>query len=231
MSKAIIFSRVSTVGQKLESQIDVTSKYATELGYDEQIIISEKESGLLKERNGIKRMLEEDNIDAVIVYELSRLSRRPKDLYELRDYFLEHNIQLHCMTPKFNLITDGKLDMMANIVFGLFTSMAENECLLRSERCRRGREKAKQENKWLGGRIPYGYKLQSGNIEIVPEQAEIIRYLYDNKYVRLNQLVDNLLSKGIFTNINRSSAYQNVRRILKYEDIYKGLKAFPSILI
>ena len=59
------------------------------------ITIEKKESGYKldeAEREGIAELYEvmdKENISDVYIWELSRLSRRPKDLYSIREKFLE----------------------------------------------------------------------------------------------------------------------------------------------
>lgn len=83
--KVVLFVRVSTENQELDSQIEALKKSAYADGYtdDDIIIIAKKESGVkLKEAereglNDLKRVIERNIIDGVYLYELSRLSRDP----------------------------------------------------------------------------------------------------------------------------------------------------------
>ena len=67
--------------------------------------------------------------------------------------------------------------------FGLFMSRREYKTINR--RLQRGRDASAKEGKFLGSRAPYGYKRvqlhgQKGwTLEIVPEQAEVVRLIYD----------------------------------------------------
>jgi DNA invertase Pin-like site-specific DNA recombinase len=98
MGKVIILSRVSTESQNLEQQTQEILKQVYKDGYtDEDIIIIEDKESAIKlseeERNGINRlkMYIESNtkIDSIYIYELSRLSRRQKFLFSLREYLIE----------------------------------------------------------------------------------------------------------------------------------------------
>ena len=40
-----------------------------------------------------------------------------------------------------------------------------------------GRRQKAREGKWNGGMAPYGYKLVNGYLEVVPEEAEIIKFI------------------------------------------------------
>ena len=88
--KAIALIRVSTIHQDLNQQTEAVIAEIKKDGYSQDtiILIEEKESAVkldAESRLGINRMkkaIEEDaSINAVYVFELSRLSRRPDVLY------------------------------------------------------------------------------------------------------------------------------------------------------
>ena len=108
--KCIIFSRVSTQKQTLEQQTDLLVAEALRRGYskEELEIIQEKESATqldISERLGLQKLqdslAEHPSINTIIVYELSRLSRRPADLYKIRDFLLSRKINLVSIAPPF----------------------------------------------------------------------------------------------------------------------------------
>lgn len=123
----------------------------------QQILIEIKESAVTldtEERQGIRIMketiLNDDNIDSVIIYEISRLSRRPKVLYEVRDWLIERNINLICLKPYMKMLEDGKLSQTTNLLFSLFGSIAESEGYIRKERMKRGKKAKKAAGKYIG---------------------------------------------------------------------------------
>ena len=104
MKKTILFARVSTQQQTLESQIVELQNEASRWGYSskQQVLIQMKESAVTldtEERQGIRMLKEaietDSSIDSVIIFEISRLSRRPKVLYEVRDWLLDLLETLH----------------------------------------------------------------------------------------------------------------------------------------
>ena len=188
MNYCILFSRVSTAVQQLESQTIELEREAERMGYhkDQQILIEYKESAIslsADERKGIQelkqRIQENNNIDCVIVYEISRLSRQTTMLFELRDWFIQNTIQLVCCKPYFRLLEDGKLSQTASIVFSLMTSLSESEMVIKKERMMRGKIFKKEQGKYIGGRILLGYKVgQDDNIEIDYKDAETVRKIF-----------------------------------------------------
>ena len=136
-TKCIIFARVSTQKQTLEQQLDKLIDEARKRGYDDSqlVIIKDKESATklsIDERLGLQKLKEAvsqyDDIDCIIIYELSRLSRRPADLYQIRDFLLKRKINLISLTPPMELLDSNKeLSNTASMIFGIFGSLAEQE--------------------------------------------------------------------------------------------------------
>lgn len=192
--KVVLFVRVSTENQELESQIEALKNTAYIDGYsdDDLIIIAKKESGVkLKEAereglNELKRAIERNDIDGVYIFELSRLSRDPVTLYSLRDnIFKKGKIQLKCLKPSFSLLEEPdrtKFDTMGSLVFSIFGCFAEQEIIEKKERFHRGREQKAAEGKFAGGRLPYGYRAdeEKGNLIVIDEEeASVIRTIFD----------------------------------------------------
>lgn len=238
--KAICLVRVSTAMQHLESQTEKVMAAAKNDGYADPILIENKESAVKKSEseslgiNEMKRYIEAGNIAAVYCYELSRLSRRPRDLYVIRDYLIEHKVQLVVLNPSFKLLdAEGRLDQMANIVFGLFGSFAEQECMLRAERCKRGKLKKKEQGRFTGGKVSFGYGRDKDDYFIInPTEANVVKRIF-NMYVggknRL-QITRELRAEGYFQNfISDVAAHSHVDDILHNAD-YTGLHGRPQII-
>ena len=154
MGKVILLARVSSQHQDLSQQTEKVLEEIKKDGYTDEniIIIEDKESAVLlseEERNGLNRLkncVYRDKIDAVYTYEVSRISRRPGVLYSIRDFLIEHKVQLIVLNPYMKMLKeDGTLSETANIFFGIFASMSENEGFIRKARMRRGVQKRKQQ--------------------------------------------------------------------------------------
>ena len=193
MKKAIILIRVSTSKQQLESQEITLRRIAKCDGYTDSniILISNKESAVKLEEeervglNVLKQKIEEDSeIDCLYIWELSRLSRKPKDLYSIRDFLFKHHVQLKCSNPQFTMLKEDKssFDNTANIIFSLFSALAEQEAIEKRERFARGKQIKAEQGKYAGGAIPFGYcicKEQDKRIIINEDEARIIRDIYN----------------------------------------------------
>lgn len=192
MGKVILFTRVSTQQQHLESQEDSLRRAALADGYPEKdlIVIGTKESAIKleeEERQGLqelKKALATGNIDIIYIFELSRLSRKPKVLYSIRDQLLEAKVQLKCLNPSFTLLNHDRtqFDSTASLIFSLFGAMAEQEMIEKKERFHRGRRRLAEEGKFNGGKIPYGYRIdkEKGKLIVVDDaEAAVVKEIFN----------------------------------------------------
>lgn len=192
MGQVILFVRVSTEQQHLESQEDTLRRAAIADGYKEEdfIIIGKKESAIkLDEDNRqglqeLKKYLLELDIDCIYIFELSRLSRKPMVLYSIRDQLLEARVQLKCLNPLFTLLNSERtgFDNTASIIFSLFGTMAEQEMIEKAERFRRGKRRLAEEGRYNGGNIPFGYKIDkehNNKIVVNDEEARLVKEIFN----------------------------------------------------
>ena len=231
--QCICFSRVSTQIQTLESQTEELKKEALRLGYKLQdlIIIEKKESAVkldLEERIGLQQLKENieknSNINCVIVYEISRLSRRPKMLYEIRDYLLARNIQLVCIKPYIKLIENGKLSNTASILFGLFGTLAEEEARLSKERMSRGKRHKQAMGGYIGGKPLWGYKFENDILTIDYSKIDIVKKIYDMYESGLSSrsIALELMATGEIKQTNLNNANKTIQTILTRPEYYGG---------
>lgn len=190
MSKCIILSRVSTTQQDLDQQSNVLIEEAKRCGYKKNniILIENKESAIkndLSERQGLQQVIElinnDKKIDSVFIYEISRLARRSVVLYEMRDFFIEHKIQLICLKPYFKLLEDGKMSHTAGIVFSLMGVLAESEMMIKKERFMRAKNDLKSQGKKSAGSVKFGYRKTKDKYVVIDEfQSVIVNEIYDH---------------------------------------------------
>ena len=137
--KAIIYARVSTQGQDYERQLAELTQYADRMGYDVVKTFSEKISGAKKiaEREAMSdllRYVENNQIDKVLIYECSRLSRRAVDFLSIIETLNEKKISLYIHQNGLETLQpDGSINPIATMLLGIlaqFNSMERN--LIRS---------------------------------------------------------------------------------------------------
>lgn len=138
-TKAIIYARVSTAGQDYDRQLAELKQYADRMGYDVVKTFSEKISGAKKveERQAMTELLnyiEVNNVDKVLIYECSRLSRRAVDFLSIIEIFNEKKISLYIHQNGLEtLLPNGEINPIATLVLGIlaqFNSMERS--LIRS---------------------------------------------------------------------------------------------------
>lgn len=245
--KAIALIRVSTQAQEFESQTFMVKEAILRDGYDESniILIEDKESGSKlseEERSGLnrlKRAIETEPVDAVYVYEVSRISRRTAVVFSIRDYLISRQIQLVVLNPPCRLLNaDGTMSNESNIVFSLFSTMSENETYIRKKRIMRGKNRKRAEGKLSCGKPVFGYTIDKDHYVIPhPTNAKIVQEIYE-RYANLESSgsigKDMWLRGALFTKSTKMLSHQTyVCAILKdkryakldpkYEDIYPAI--------
>ncbi|MBQ3788658.1 MAG: recombinase family protein [Bacteroidales bacterium] len=242
--KVIALYRVSSKQQDYtRQQKDIERVLAIdEYTPDQVIAIGKKESGVLlsmDEREGIQEMkhyIETENVEAVYVHELSRLSRRVADTFAIRDYLQEKHVQLVCLNPNIKCFTDDwKINPTANMVFGVMASMAENEGILRKERLAGGKKIRKEKGLFAGGKVAFGYQMPDKHkpVEINPETAPIVERIF-RMYVDEQKstivIGKQLHEEGIFNGCKTLHAYiHKVQDILRNK-YYTGNEIYPLII-
>lgn len=243
MKKAIILSRVSSLYQDLEQQTEAVLKEVKKDGYKEEdiIIIEDKESAIKlseEERNGLNKMKEyicnDPNVNAVYLYELSRLSRRQLVLFSIRDFLIERNIQLVCLQPYMKLLdSDGTMSQTASLMFSIFSSFSESEMALKKVRMMRGRKHNVAIGKIGGGRPPFGYSINKEKFYIIdPKQSEIVKrffYEYAKGDKSIADIAKELKEEGLFPNTSFYTLHHDLSVWLERE-FYTGIFPYPQII-
>lgn len=241
MYKVISFTRVSSQQQNLESQNKEVHDAIIRHGYseDEILYVQQKESAIklsMEERVSLQQMFnlikQYNTIEYVFVYEISRLSRQPKMLYELRDFFIEHKVNLKSLKPELTLLDDDfKLSQTASIMFSIFASLSESEMMLKKERMARGREYKRAQGLYAGSPIAIGYKQDKDKIVIDEPNAALVRRIFTDyisgKSVRT--LAKELQNEGWRKNTKFLTLCQSILNIL-HREYYCGDKLHPAII-
>lgn len=197
--KCVLFVRVSTEKQTLDAQSKELREFVIKDGYSPEDIyeIAEKESarkrgridayGREEDRRGIKKLKElvesDSSINALYVWELSRLGRRQKVIMDLREFCIDHMINIIIKNPSVIRLLDekGEIDSGADMVFTLFSSWAESEMRQKLERFHRTKVHHASIGKHSGSTRPmFGYTLDKDKFYIIDEtEAEIVRLIFN----------------------------------------------------
>ncbi|MGB9762373.1 MAG: recombinase family protein, partial [Caldimicrobium thiodismutans] len=138
--------------------------------------------------------IKQNKIDLVISYKIDRLTRSPKDFYQLIELFEKHGVDFISVTERFDTSTpSGRL--LRNIML----TFAQFERELASERTRDKMFQRAQKGMWNGGIVPYGYKAENKRLVIDEEEAKVVKEIYE-RYITsrsLSNVYNGLKEKGI----------------------------------
>ena len=183
--KAYIYTRVSTEmqvdGYSLSAQTEDIKKFA-EFRHIQIVgeYCDEGRSG--KEtagRDDFNRMIDDirnnkDGVKYVLVFKLSRFARNAADTLNNLKIIQEHGADL--ISVKDGLDSSSSTGKM---MISIMSAFAEMELENIHVQTMAGRKQKAKEGKWNGGFAPYGYVLKDGKLEIVPEEAETVRYIFE----------------------------------------------------
>ncbi|MEK7376754.1 MAG: recombinase family protein, partial [Candidatus Margulisiibacteriota bacterium] len=183
--KAAIYTRISTDGQaevefnSCETQeIKIRSFISSQNDLDVYKVYSDQGySGANIERPALQEMLDDirqGKINSVMSYKIDRLTRSPKDFYQLIDVFERSNVSFISVTERFDTSTpSGRLLRNIMLTFGQF----ERELI--SERIRDKMAERAKKGMWNSGNTPLGYKREDKKLVIEPKEAEIVRAIFE----------------------------------------------------
>ena len=144
-------------------------------------------SGATLERPALKQLLSDlkkEKIDVVLVYKIDRLTRSPKDFYQLIESFEQAKIDFISITERFDTSTPaGRL--LRNIM--LTFSQFERE--LTSERTKDKMLERARKGLCNGGFTPYGYSRQDKRLIVNQKEAEEIKSIFET-YIQTGSLAE-----------------------------------------
>lgn len=142
-------------------------------------------SGGSLDRPALRRLLADvaaGAIDIIVVYKVDRLTRSLLDFAKLVEEFDKAGTSFVSVTQSFNTTTS-----MGRLTLNMLLSFAQFEREVTAERIRDKIAASKARGMWMGGTPPIGYRPKGRSLEIVEEEASLIRDLYD-RYLRLGNV-------------------------------------------
>lgn len=121
-------------------------------------------------------------IDIIVVYKVDRLTRSLADFAKLVELFDEHEVSFVSVTQSFNTTSS-----MGRLTLNVLLSFAQFEREVIGERVRDKISASKRKGIWVGGPIPLGYRSVDKKLEVVPEEAALVRKIYED-YLRLGSI-------------------------------------------
>ena len=163
------------------------------------------------------RDAENREYDILLAYKDDRLGRRMLEIPMYIKSLKEFGVDVY--TVKDGLLTPANGDVMEMLKLAFQYGMAEKSSSDTGMRVRDTAKKLVQQGKFMGGKAPYGYKLEySGeyskhqralkHLVIVPEQAEVVKYIYELSFYK------EFGSGKIASSLNNDSRYKNLAAYL-----------------
>ena len=226
MKKAVIYARYSCdnqTEQSIEGQLRVCRDYAERnniLIID--TYVDRAMTGTNDLRPDFQRMMKDSSKkqwNYVLVYKLDRFSR---DKYETT---------IHKHTLKMNGVK--VLSAMENIpdspegiiLESLLEGMNQYYSAELSQKVKRGMYETRRKGHYQGGWLPYGYRIEGRNIVADEEQAEVVRYMFEqySMGVYVSTIISNLTARGI---LNKGKPFvpntvYNILKNEKYSGVYR----------
>jgi DNA invertase Pin-like site-specific DNA recombinase len=151
-TKTAIYARVSTQGQDLTAQVEELKNYCARKGWTDVVIFEEKVSGVSDTRPQLNKMLtacSKGDISRVVVYDLSRLSRKGvSEVISLIGDLQKQKVELISINE--GLSFEGQMGL---VMASMLSAFANIDYELRREKQKIGiQEKIKNNN----GKCPWG---------------------------------------------------------------------------
>ena len=200
MKTAVIYARYSSdnqTEQSIEGQLRVCEEYAAK--NDIVVLdtyIDRAMTGTNDNRPDFQRMIRDSakrTFGYVLVYKLDRFSRNK---YEMAMY----KKQLKDNGTKVLSATEFIPDTPEGIIFeSMLEGYAEYYSAELSQKIRRGNNESRRKGNLTGGRVLYGYKNVDKKAVIVEEQAEVVRYIFEQyaSGVYVRDIIAALTERGI----------------------------------
>ena len=206
MKKVIGYIRVSTEYQKLKensinNQIKSINEYCNRNDFDLVEIFEDNGiSGLISNRIGLTEMIDKiksENIDCVIVYSLSRLGRKLKDVIQFIELLEKKNIKFISLKENFN-----SNDIVGKLMFNILGSINEFEVNILSQRISDVKQYKKSVKEVYCGKILFGTDRIDNKLVKNDKEFEVLELINElrnkgNSYFKISKYLNdhNILSK------------------------------------
>lgn len=185
MKRTAIYVRVSTDSQKdgdsVPAQREALRKYIEdrpELTFAGEYIDDGISGTKFAERDELQRMLsdvEAGKIDLIAFTKLDRFYRSIRHYTATQEVLDKYNVPwIAIWEPIYDTTTPA-----GRLIVNQMMAIAQFEAENTGQRIRQVFEYKKQRGEVLSGKVPFGYKIENKHLVIVPEQAEVVRRLFE----------------------------------------------------
>jgi len=247
MAKIAIFSRTSTTQQDVEQQTNALILEAERIGYQrsKQIIIQYQESATkndIESRKGIQDLMHtieaDPEVNCVLCWELTRIARRLDVMSELRNFLIQHKICWIILKPSYTELIDrtGNVTPMMSLMFGILSSFAESEMMIKKERFTRAKDAMRQRGQKFAGAVMFGYTKDDNKMCIPhPIYAPIIVDIYNHYINTEDSLYETYMYvagkyPAVFPVLEYIKAQHKIRHLFETDIYAKGNWCYPPLV-
>jgi len=126
--------------------------------------------------------IKQKKIDIVLAYKIDRLTRSPKDFYQLIEIFEKYNVSFISITERFDTSTPA-----GRLLRNIMLTFAQFERELTSERTRDKMLERAKKGFYNGGHSPLGYDRKNKKLFVNKKEAKLVRTIFE-KYVETGSL-------------------------------------------
>lgn len=228
MNNVILYARTSTKKQNIKEQLKSLINTANQNDYNViKFFKDEAKSGLDTNRQGLNDMLEfinHNNVNKIIITELSRISRNIKHLKDIISIITNKNISIYITELNIETITNNKLNTN-NITILIdeikYTNIEINKI---QNRLNRGR-KSYIDN---GGKVGRKKGSKTSDIELILKHDDIVDLIMKGYSTRLIMIITNKANgtiQRIRKILNNNGELINTKKITAkniLEELYKN---------
>lgn len=221
-TKVIGYIRVSTdeqarEGFSLDNQRKDIAEFCKYKGWELLDIFSDEGiSGAgMNERIGLLKalkLIQNKNIDYLVVWKLSRLSRKVADVVKITERLDNNNTYL--VSIKDNIDTSSPMGKPFLYIASIFAEMERDSMIVQ---VKGGMAEKAREGRWNGGISPLGYDLVNKELVINEAEAEIVKKIYSDylKGEGYKTIAKNLNDKGYKTRKDFPFSGNSIKDILR----------------
>lgn len=230
MKNVVAYIRVSTDGQCGDDKFGLEVQREQITGYcsknDMNILkwyTDEGESGA-KERPGFDEIVygEVSNppYEAVIVAKSDRVARDINIYYYYKMLLIKKDVKLISIAEDF-----GQFGVFASMLEAFTLCVAEMERDNINKRTSSGRKAKASKGGYSGGRPPYGYTPLNGKLVIVPDEAEVVRFVIESKDKgkTFQTICDTLNAMGKTNRSGTKFSISTLQVIIDNKPLYQGM--------
>lgn len=234
--KVVAYCRVSTLEQKKRGYgIDIQIRDATLFAERNGLLVERfykdaAVSGVKEDRKELRHLLKackSGKVGVLILPSLDRLSREVRISENLFYQFKQLGVKvLIADMPQYN--GEPKDVLIRQIL----AAVAEENRRGIIERLLKGRQERIRKGRFPGGNLPYGYMRENRRVLINPNEAELVRYIFDlaAQGFKGQTIADELNARDFVLRNGKFWSQRQVCRILHRKDLYMhGLIRYGEI--